>query len=250
MDAEKIDGMSRQLAGLLSRRRLLAVALGVAGGQALGARDADAAMTICRRLGQQCTRGGQCCSGICDAAPRSRNQRRYTCGCPSNERACRQTCTAVLVDPENCGGCGVACDPMVADTCAPVPAATVPPAVWARPAKTDAAPPPARAAPPVSVWSRSRASVTSGTTPPSSGTRMHARRRRIVWTNTLWDRAPSSCAWQIIASTTRRSSTRRTRTPCWVCRSASGSTMGYDIRAHDAVAPGWSRPPAQSRGGR
>lgn len=89
----------------------------MAGGQALVARDADAAMTVCRRLGQQCTRGGQCCSGICDAAPRSRNQRRYTCGCPRNERACRQTCTAVLVDPENCGGCGGACDPMVADTC-------------------------------------------------------------------------------------------------------------------------------------
>jgi hypothetical protein len=117
MDDQRFDRYSRTLATALTRRRLVAAALALAGGEALAERGAAAAPTVCRQLGQHCTRSGQCCSGICDPAPGRRGQRRQTCGCPRGQRACRQTCTAVLEDPENCGGCGVACDPLRADGC-------------------------------------------------------------------------------------------------------------------------------------
>ena len=65
MDERRLDAAARALARVGSRRAALRLAAG--GGLAavltrLGRREATAA---CRKNGKQCSRGGQCCSGVC-----------------------------------------------------------------------------------------------------------------------------------------------------------------------------------------
>jgi len=114
MDDQRFDRLSRELAGVGSRRGLIraSVALvlggiGVGAGFVVGGPEAESA--ICRPVGRYCTRDGQCCGGVCTFASERGRARRYTCGCATGLTVCRQACVDLMSDPRNCGRCGRAC---------------------------------------------------------------------------------------------------------------------------------------------
>jgi hypothetical protein len=121
----RIDDLARSLATAAARRDVLRMILGaVAGGVAATAVKADAAAfartslpitrTVprrrprpgrCRDYGQSCDpAGNDCCLGLaCD--------RDSTCLCPIGSVRCGGDCVLIEIDPDNCGGCGIACPP-------------------------------------------------------------------------------------------------------------------------------------------
>jgi len=108
VDGTHFDALARRLNDRLSRRRVVASMLGLAGAAIVV--DPIGAHT-CRPAGRKCASGAQCCSGRCDTARTTRRSQRNRCVCQPNERVCRGLCFDFAVDERNCGGCGVQCLP-------------------------------------------------------------------------------------------------------------------------------------------
>jgi len=128
MHGRSIDRLARELVGARTRRSAIIAVLGLAGGTSSVAQGS----AICRPPGVGCTRGGQCCSGLCEtqrSAPRSRRNRCYcipvcdgkvcgsnhcggTCGvCNPGETCCGNgdLCVDLATSAAHCGACGNAC---------------------------------------------------------------------------------------------------------------------------------------------
>jgi hypothetical protein len=98
VEGKRFDDLSRAIAGMSSRRRVLrglvggAIA-GLAGG--IGLRGADAA-AVKRPGGAICRKPGDCESNVClpDGTGRSR------CGCGSNNSYCNGACCQTYCDPQ------------------------------------------------------------------------------------------------------------------------------------------------------
>ena len=60
MEQQRFDDLSRGFATGLTRRRIVGLLLGAAGGRA-----AEAAAAECHQGGAACRSGGQCCTGRC-----------------------------------------------------------------------------------------------------------------------------------------------------------------------------------------
>lgn len=93
MDGQRFDNLTRSLARGIARRTLLK---GLAGGLAgsLVVRAGSGAATGCTRLGESCSSGDQCCSGVCKGDARGRGR----CdSCP--DRACPKY---QYLDPRDC----------------------------------------------------------------------------------------------------------------------------------------------------
>ena len=93
MDDRGVDGAARTLARVGSRR----AALRLAAGGALAALPArvgrDDAAAACRKNGRECSRGGQCCSGVC---------KRRTCRAAPGQGIC-------TIASDNCAGTDRGC---------------------------------------------------------------------------------------------------------------------------------------------
>jgi hypothetical protein len=115
MDDLRFDRLTRVVATSSSRRRLLAgliatvAAGGVSGAEAARSRP-------CQRLGVQCTRSGQCCTGVCRTQSLPGRWRRQVCDCQDGLTNCRGKCVDLGSDVANCGACGDACGDR-GDTC-------------------------------------------------------------------------------------------------------------------------------------
>jgi hypothetical protein len=116
MDGSSFDRLSRQFAARATRRRALGAVAGALIAGAAGAGAAEAAR-VCTTYGRACTRDGQCCSKSCQRDPRSRSRQRLSCACPVGESPCGTTCIDLAASTDNCGACGAACDPLLADAC-------------------------------------------------------------------------------------------------------------------------------------
>jgi hypothetical protein len=118
MTEHRIDQIARALALRLNRRLLAAgLAATVLGGGVHGAAAAPAAArNRCRVDGSACTRGSQCCVGQCATGRDIPRRQRHRCGCYPGV-LCNGACADITTDPDHCGGCAIACDPAVADTC-------------------------------------------------------------------------------------------------------------------------------------
>jgi len=110
MDGSHFDGIVRGLATTLTRRRALAGLFGLAVAGAASEASAAERRRPCQRLGVQCTRDGQCCSGICRTQELPGRRRRQVCACPAGLQACRGECVEVESDASNCGACGQSCN--------------------------------------------------------------------------------------------------------------------------------------------
>ena len=96
MDDGRLDAAAKALATLGTRRAALRLVAVGAFGTVLARLGLQQAAAACRKNGKECTRGGQCCSGLC---------KRRTCRpapgqdiCTIEADACRGT------DPNGCGG--------------------------------------------------------------------------------------------------------------------------------------------------
>lgn len=91
MDSKRFDLVSRRLAAQSSRRGVIgaAVAILLGGGSAALLRD-DASALTCRPESHLCTRGNQCCSGICEppTADRLIRNRCRAATCVEGEMRC------------------------------------------------------------------------------------------------------------------------------------------------------------------
>jgi hypothetical protein len=110
MDGRRFDRVTQALAAGVTRRRVLAGIFALA--MTDGAADVAAAERgrRCQRVGVQCTRDGQCCTGLCRTAALPGRRRRQVCSCPTGEQACSGSCVDILTDPANCGACGNVCE--------------------------------------------------------------------------------------------------------------------------------------------
>jgi len=107
MDRSRFDAFARAFATRLDRRTAIAAALGLA---AAPVASADAGPG-CRKIGKTCSRGSQCCSGVCPTGRGVPIRQRNRCSCGPQLQACGcdRTCVDVLWDPLNCGECGNVC---------------------------------------------------------------------------------------------------------------------------------------------
>ena len=114
MHRDRFDTLSRGFARAVSRRRGLALAIGLV---AAGGLDSDAtAARTCRRAQSSCTRNAQCCTGTCRkgaAVPRAQRNR---CGCGEGLTVCNERCVE-LGTVEHCGFCGKVCDADAGERC-------------------------------------------------------------------------------------------------------------------------------------
>ena len=110
MDAKRFDDLSRLLGRGLSRRGAIRAAIGaIVGAVGAGALPDDAgAASRCRVGGYQCTRNGQCCTGVCVTGPRIPRTQRNRCKCEAGLVLCGTRCVS-LTSTRHCGGCGVRC---------------------------------------------------------------------------------------------------------------------------------------------
>jgi hypothetical protein len=115
MEGKRFDRVTRALLARMTRRRVIASMFGVAIVDGTTSAVAADRGRRCQRIGAQCTRHGQCCSGICRTAVIPGRRRRQVCGCPTGRQACGGACVDVSRDPLHCGGCGVACESGVCD---------------------------------------------------------------------------------------------------------------------------------------
>ena len=123
MDDDAFDRLTRLLAGRRTRRSVAATTLGLIGaGIAIVPEERASAIPVpsatptatpasrrtCRRDGQSCTRGAQCCAGICPTGRDVPRARRNRCGCGSGTVVCDGACVH-LSTTANCLACGDAC---------------------------------------------------------------------------------------------------------------------------------------------
>jgi hypothetical protein len=108
MDGRRFDALARRLTKAATRRAAVGAALALAFGAAV-ADDAVAARSTCRRFGQSCTRGSQCCTGQCATGSKVPRASRNRCVCPTGEGLCNGACVDLTSDT-NCGACGNVCD--------------------------------------------------------------------------------------------------------------------------------------------
>ena len=106
MERTRFDHLARAFAQRLDRRAALAAALGLA----LAAPEASASGR-CRSFGATCSRGNQCCTGVCPTGRGVPIRQRNRCACGPTFVPCgrNHTCTDILWDPRNCGACGEVC---------------------------------------------------------------------------------------------------------------------------------------------
>jgi hypothetical protein len=139
MDGSKFDDLMRAVGRGTTRRGVAKalVALILGGGTAIAGSEMSGAQVVrrskCRPARAGCSRGVQCCSGLCDtnrSLPRSQRNRCVcipecsgkicgpdacgsTCGaCEAGETCCGggEWCANLQTDEENCGTCGNTCD--------------------------------------------------------------------------------------------------------------------------------------------
>lgn len=132
MDADRFDALTRFLANRPSRRQVLR---GLAGGLTAGLLSRQAGAADCKAAGKPCSKGDQCCSGLCAPPPTGQTSVAHSgsvccdtgqvidpsgaCCIPDPTSA---TCTGVCgPQTNNCGqsvDCGPCCTPK---TCADAP---------------------------------------------------------------------------------------------------------------------------------
>jgi hypothetical protein len=120
MDGKRFDNLSRGLAARLTRRRVVATALGLAAAAIAGGDVAEAANRTCRVLNQKCVRNSNCCSNNCITSRAVRRTERNRCGCPIGMTRCGDACLDTQNDQNNCGACGNVCEnygPCVSGVC-------------------------------------------------------------------------------------------------------------------------------------
>lgn len=95
MDGKRFDDLSRAVASISSRRRVLRGLVGGALASVIGVRGADAA-AYKRGLGQICRKPGDCESNVCtpDGTGRSR------CDCPASSTICNGACCQTYCDAQ------------------------------------------------------------------------------------------------------------------------------------------------------
>jgi hypothetical protein len=101
-----LDELAKGLAsGTLSRGKALRWMGGALLGAALASFPGVAlANDDCRRLGRECRRDSQCCSGNC-----VRRGDDKVCGCPEGKRRCGDRCVNLQRNERHCGRCGNRC---------------------------------------------------------------------------------------------------------------------------------------------
>ena len=106
MDGARFDRVVRGVAGTLTRRRVVASIFGLA---MAGTRGEALAAHPCHRVGRQCTRNGQCCTGYCETRRFLPMGKRYRCACTSGLHACSGACVDLRTDMRHCGACDDIC---------------------------------------------------------------------------------------------------------------------------------------------
>jgi hypothetical protein len=101
-----LDALAKGLAtGTLSRGRAIRWMGGALLGAALASVPGVAWANDCRRLGRECRRDSQCCSGNC-----VRRGDDKVCGCPEGKRRCNDRCVNLDRNENHCGECFNSCD--------------------------------------------------------------------------------------------------------------------------------------------
>jgi hypothetical protein len=94
MDGERFDAWTRRLAGLRSRRTVVAAALGgILGAVGLAGPDPAGADNLCKPAGKKCNKDAQCCAGLACVDGR-----------------CQDRCAGVVCTADQCHVAGT-CDP-------------------------------------------------------------------------------------------------------------------------------------------
>jgi hypothetical protein len=110
MDDRRFDQWARMFGGRIGRRSVVAGVAGVLTGAVVaGPASANGIhRRVCRPVGAGCTRGGQCCSGICPTSRALPRAGRNRCACPAGETPCGGGCCG---DGESCyaGVCRETC---------------------------------------------------------------------------------------------------------------------------------------------
>jgi hypothetical protein len=117
MESNRFDEVTRRFGAARSRRGVIGAAIAALGSGVVTVEAAPIRRSICRPVGTGCSRGSQCCSGLCPtdrALPRAVRNR---CACPEGEAWCNGACVDVNTDALNCGACRRACDSSETDCC-------------------------------------------------------------------------------------------------------------------------------------
>jgi len=114
MDGTHFDNLTRLVGRGTTRRRVIAVALGMTA-IAVDAGAASAARPTCREYGVGCTRGSQCCSAKCLTNRQLPRRQRNRCGCAVGYSRCDGVC--IDTDNDKCGGCDIDCDTVNGEAC-------------------------------------------------------------------------------------------------------------------------------------
>lgn len=99
MDGLRFDSLARTLA--TSRRTALKTLIGGSLGVSLAGGAGNNAAAVCKKVGQNCDRNGDCCTGA--------NCRGGECKCKSGRDECSGKCFILDSDERHCGICGNAC---------------------------------------------------------------------------------------------------------------------------------------------
>jgi hypothetical protein len=101
-----LDELAKGLAtGTLSRGKALRWMGGALLGAALASVPGVAWANDCRRLGRECRRDSQCCSGNC-----VRRGDDTVCACPEGRTRCNDRCVNLMRNERHCGSCFNRCD--------------------------------------------------------------------------------------------------------------------------------------------
>ena len=101
MDGERFDSIAPGVAQVVTRRRVLGLAIGLLAGAGVASADAaEPRRTYCRPVGHKCKRNTECCTGTCDLSIKTHRTRRNRC-------VCIPDCDGKVCGSDGCGGtCG------------------------------------------------------------------------------------------------------------------------------------------------